>query len=114
MRWPVRLAQVVVVFRSLIAVRNPQCQRRTSGLVVDNTRQDLKGIRLVTLCSQLALAGAPATELMCNLRHIKPDIGWATIDHNTNPCAMRLAKGRNAKKLSKTVSGHMRSVCRLK
>ena len=96
--------QMVVVGAAMVSVGNAKPDGRAGGLALEYARQKFDAVVFVSLRRDGRLPGLAAVEFGLHECRIDVDAGGAAVDDATDGCAVRFAKGRQAKNMSECVA----------
>ena len=107
-RWSEHVAQVVVVGRVLVAVAHHEGYRRTRGLALEHSRQQLHAVILASSGCDMALSRFAPVQFALDKVHVDVDARRHTVDHSAHGFTVAFAEGGQREAFSKYVA-HCRS-----
>ena len=112
MAGPVAVADLAIVFRTLVGVLDHQRNRRARGdgptcaVVFEDAGEDFHRIRLLALRDEARGAGAAFVQELLDEGFIQRQAGRAAIDHATEGRPVAFAPGRHAEEVAERVVRH--------
>src|SRR5205823_9423645 len=103
-RWPKFFRDLCVVLRPRVFVAYEDRDWSAESFSVENSGENFAAVLLLPLCCDIALTRPAALQLPLNLRFAEINFRRAAINHDADAAAVRFAKSRDTKKLSKRVA----------
>ena len=93
-----------VILRARVGVADQKANRRAKRHAVGDSREQLDLISFLPLRGEVTLTWTPAIHLRRDRREVDLGLRRATVDDGAKASAVRLAKGRHAKRTAKGVA----------
>src|SRR6185295_18092019 len=111
MAGPIGFGDCVIILRARVDILDDKCDRCTERdffavLINERTGQDFHGIRLATLCYELALSRTATVEILLNLRGGEWNSRRATVDNAADCNPVTFAKGRDPEHQPEGIERH--------
>src|SRR4030095_16173768 len=99
-RGTVDVAQLLVGARARVGVADEDCDRGAEGLSLEDPREDLGAVGLLSRRRQATLAGPPAIELLLEVLRGQRDAGRTAVDDDAHAPSVRLPEGADAEQMA--------------